>query len=369
MKRVTASCICLFIFYTGNAQNVGIGTNNPTATLEIKKSTLSSLKISSESNQDTSQVILSNRSNQVKGTDMLINSIRETGLLITSKSDLSANTHDSILSISPQGMIGINKLNPAENLDVNGSINYSQSLKVNGSAGAQGQVLSVNSAGGNEWVDIGDYKYSRMVTVASPTTILVPVGVTRMVIEQWAGGGGGGTAGGGGSGSYGRFTFNTSLVNSFVITNGTGGANIGFSGNDGTNGTITVNTKSGGTLTYSTAGGTGTQTTKVGQATRPLAYNLGTVLIGFLGMPGKSGKIIHYEGSFMYGGDGGDAVLGLAEGGTGSQVFFNGNIGESGVYSSNGTGLYSSGGGGGWNEIPIIARGAAGGDGVTVVRW
>ncbi|MBL0358623.1 MAG: hypothetical protein IPP72_17955 [Chitinophagaceae bacterium] len=371
--KAIGAIAALSVFYSMVAvgQNVGIGTTTPGATLEIKKPSLNELKISSASYNDTSRIILSNRLNNSAGTDMLITSLQEKGLRISSKSDLNENNNDSILSITPQGKVGINTKAPGESLDVSGNINYTQNLKVGGNAGAAGQVLGVNSAGKNEWVDIGDYKYSRMVTSTTSTTITVPAGVSRMTVEQWGAGGGGGSAGGGGSGCYSRYTFDVSLIQSFTIVNGTGGAAQTSSSEavNGTNGSVSINLTSGGVINYLTNGGISAKYGKVGQPNVPINYTTGSILVGYLGMPGKRGQIVRYDNNYQFGGDGGDAVMGIADGGSGSQFYFDGNPSLTSVYSTNGAGVYSSGGGGGANNLPITVYGAAGGNGVTVLRW
>jgi hypothetical protein len=366
------SVVFLLLVSSAVAQKVGIGTTTPTSTLEIKNPNLSVLKISSTKYSDTSQLIFSNRTN-IAGTDMLITSIKELGLRITSASDLADQTNDSILSITPNGRVGINKNIPVESLDVNGSINLTENLKIDGSPGAPGQVLSVNNIGQNEWTDMGEYKNNRMVTSTFSSTISVPAGVTRMLIEQWGGGGGGGDVSGGASGCYARFLFDASKVTSFTIVNGGGGAGqtsaTGDAG-DGTASTLTTNLSAGGSATYTIYGGMGAKFSSIGQPRIPIIYPTGTVLLFYVALPGKRGKIVQLSNNYRYMGDGGDAVMGLSEGGAGSYVYYDyNNPGTARFYSQSYFGIYSSGGGGGWGNFPIASRGAAGGNGVTILRW
>jgi hypothetical protein len=91
------------------SQNVGIGTTSPEAKLEIRNALKADVKIRSTSFNDTSQVVLSNRSGEL-GTDFNIRSIREQGLFISSSSDLPEHNHDNTMVIHPQGRVGIGGL-------------------------------------------------------------------------------------------------------------------------------------------------------------------------------------------------------------------------------------------------------------------
>ena len=102
-------------------QNVGIGTTVPVEKLEIKNPLRSTLKISSNSYTDTSQLIFSNRDGSAAGTDFLITSKQEQGLFFTSKSDFGSNTNDSSFVIKPNGNIGIGVKAPSAKLQVNGN--------------------------------------------------------------------------------------------------------------------------------------------------------------------------------------------------------------------------------------------------------
>lgn len=91
------------------AQNVGINTDgtpvsDPKALVEIKKAGYSKLKIRTTGfSADTAVLELSNRSSAGTGTDFLFSHIQENGLVISSRSDLLANTRDSLMTITPQG--------------------------------------------------------------------------------------------------------------------------------------------------------------------------------------------------------------------------------------------------------------------------
>ncbi len=136
------------------AQNVGIGTITPNTKLEVRDTIKSQLMVSSKSFNDTSQLIFRNRNIANEGTDMILSNNRESGLRITSKSDLLVNVNDSILQITPRGGVGINNTNPQELLDVRGNINLTGTIKVAKDGGADGDVLRSNGNGTMQWDNI-----------------------------------------------------------------------------------------------------------------------------------------------------------------------------------------------------------------------
>jgi hypothetical protein len=147
-------CCLLFIIVAlqhSKAQNVGIGTASPQAKLEVKEAVKSRIKISSNSYSDTSQLIFSNRISNAFGTDIILSINQEQGLRILSKSDVVQNTYDSIMQLTPQGLVGINTTNPQERLDVRGNMNITGGIKVNGVAGTNGQVLTADAGGNLQW--------------------------------------------------------------------------------------------------------------------------------------------------------------------------------------------------------------------------
>jgi hypothetical protein len=106
------------------------------------------------------------------------------------------------LSVIPNGNVGVGTVTPAEKLDVNGSVNISQSIKANGVAGQPGQLLSLNSSGNLSWVNTTEFKNHITIMYVNVYNWTVPAGVTRVMIEAWGGGGGGSATGGGGGGGY-----------------------------------------------------------------------------------------------------------------------------------------------------------------------
>lgn len=96
--------------------------------------------------------------------------------------------------------VGVNKPSPNHPLDVGGNVNVDGNILLNGTAGAAGQVMRTNAAGGSEWANMGEYNYIRSFTQNSNFT--VPTGVTKLMVEVWGAGGGGAEGGGGGGGTY-----------------------------------------------------------------------------------------------------------------------------------------------------------------------
>jgi hypothetical protein len=124
MKKIIILSLYLFLYVNIQAQNVGIGTATPTEKLEVKKALRSTLKISSGSYDDTTQLIFSNKINPTSGTDFSITSKREFGLFFSSSSpDLPLNNSPNSLVILPTGNIGIGIATPNESakLDISSS--------------------------------------------------------------------------------------------------------------------------------------------------------------------------------------------------------------------------------------------------------
>jgi len=120
------------IYYT--AGSVGIGTSNPNYRLDVSGDIGLSGKIYS-SDDATAQFGFINSSTS-SGDDFVV----------------TTNTFERMRVIS-SGNVGIGKSDPDYTLDVAGDINFTNALRVNGSVGASGQVLtSGGSEGATIWV-------------------------------------------------------------------------------------------------------------------------------------------------------------------------------------------------------------------------
>lgn len=234
------------------------------------------------------------------------------------------------LTVTPIGNIGIGTQTPAEKLDVNGSINVTQTIKANGVAGQPGQVLSLNSNGNIAWVDYNEFQYHRTF-LYSPSSISwsVPAGVTRIMIEGWGGGGGGSVIGGGAGGGYvcGWYTVVAGDIVSFQIGNRGGGGINATDGHDGGDTYINAPGEAiiayGGKRTSSPNGGGGGGIGKGG------SYDAGVKGIGMQGQDGQPNRFEYYQTNattFLeatIGGKGGDAGNALHTGSEGGYRLYN----------------------------------------------
>ena len=140
----------LFFPFFIQAQNVGIGTTTPTEKLEVKNPLRSTLKISSNSTADTTELLLSNKTVNGFGTfytDFSIKSIKEDGLFFSSRSDLPANNSANSLVIRPQGNVGIGTNLPVYRFQVNENIAANAYMNITntttGSSGTDGLLMGL----------------------------------------------------------------------------------------------------------------------------------------------------------------------------------------------------------------------------------
>lgn len=141
--------------------------------------------------------------------------------------------------------VGIATTTPSEKLDVNGNVNVSGTIKVNGIDGTAGQVLMKNSAGVFSWGNMAQYNHTLGFSSTSSLsntlyTWTVPASVTKVFVECWAGGGGGATGGGGGGGGYAAYEWSVTPGSVFNITVGGGGAGATTATTDAVDGSNTI---------------------------------------------------------------------------------------------------------------------------------
>lgn len=139
-----------------NAQNVGVGTTTPAEKLEIKNPLRSTVKISSNSFADTTQLLLSNRNSSNLGTDFSLKHIREEGLFFSSQSDFPANTANNTLVLTPGGNVGVGTVPASANkFQVSGTTSLNGLTKVEGlnlfefGAGVAGKEVNAGKIGYN----------------------------------------------------------------------------------------------------------------------------------------------------------------------------------------------------------------------------
>ena len=127
-----------------NNGNVGIGTTNPLATLQVDSSTSGS----------SGQELLRLSRNSATRALRILNYDGTTGVAgftIQGTDDLSA--WKTLMHLQPTtGNVGIGLTNPNYKLDVTGDINLTGALYDNGSAGVAGQILSTTGTG-VQWID------------------------------------------------------------------------------------------------------------------------------------------------------------------------------------------------------------------------
>lgn len=141
--------------------NVGIGIAVPISKLEVMNPVKSTIRISSTNYTDSSSLVLSNRTLFGAGTDFILSSNQETGLNISTASDIGSNVNPSILFLNPQGNVGIGTLTPLQKIDINGRMNITDGVIQRG-----GAAITATS-------DLGLYSrvpgnYIRLVTNAAP---------------------------------------------------------------------------------------------------------------------------------------------------------------------------------------------------------
>lgn len=132
--------------------------------------------------------------------------------------------------------VGIGTSKPTEKLDVNGNINLSGNLLINGTSGLPGQVLAMDG-GTLRWMDKSRFKQTAIFRFQGPDIFTVPPGVTEILIEMWgAGGGGHSPGGGGGSGGYWIGNLAVEEGNVINLSIGSGGSAGSLSTDAGTGG-------------------------------------------------------------------------------------------------------------------------------------
>jgi hypothetical protein len=285
--KSTFLLLAAFACFQVVAQNVGIGTTTPAAKLQInhRSSEAPGLQLVDSSGSGGGHLRFRNVNNTV-------------GINISNYNTSNFNkdqyldiTSDSVFltTFRGNGNVGIRNAGPAYPLDVNGDINTTGTVRVNGNAGANGQVLRSNGDGTMSWGDMSDYKFYETYRAVGTSSWTVPAGVTKIYIELWGAGGGGSIYGGGGGGAYIKAYFTVTAGSSVSYTiggGGVGGSFAGSSGNTGTTCTVTV-----GSVTLTAFGGVGGSSNVAGD--RPGEGGRSSVTTGFrnfIAIDGKNGQ-------------------------------------------------------------------------------
>lgn len=268
-----------------------------------------------------------------------------------------------IMQISIAQNVGVGVPIPTEKLDVNGNVNLTGTIKVNGVAGQNGQALITNNSGNMIWGDVTDYKNFIVFSNTSGTWI-VPAGVTKIFAEAWAGGGGGTGTGGGGGGGYVTGIITVTPGGSVAYTVGTGGAAGSPNASDGGSSSVTF-----GTTVLTALGGTGSTYTTYGSVATGGGFTVvnGGSIMGRFGEPGGTNAFGYNQSNSttflesQTGGKGGDAGNSSNTGGKGTFQLRNASTSVN-IYTLYGSPGKLPGGGGGGNITwgGIIQGGAQG---------
>jgi hypothetical protein len=332
------------------AQNVGIGTGTPGGRLQVnhRSGTQPGIKIVDSALNDAGVLMFQNV-NFSKG--MKLAGFTSTDFNNGQFLDIRS---DSVITATfrGNGNVGIRNISPDYPLDVNGNINTTGNILVNGTDGVAGQVLMKNSAGNMAWQYPEQFRNMASFVTTGSTTWTVPANITRIKVELWGGGAGGNQSLSGGAGAYIMSVLTVSPAQVWNITVGDGGA-INTNGNS----TIFSRVASGITLT---AGG--------GNANALVSTFSAAGTTSFFGMQGQSSRLgqVHYQrlGTtdyiFYQDADGASSPMTTNTGGKSGQTRFAADFSSSANYPG-GDGAQPGGGGGLCNTT--------GGNGMLVIYW
>lgn len=151
MKKAFFILVQLASMYM-KAQNVGIGTTVPTARLQINNNSLLTRP----------SLLLNDSATAFSGLIKFKNNAYTKGMFIAGFSNSAYNTgqyldirSDSfwVATFKGNGSVGINNTEPLFALDVSGDVNITGNLRLNGSTGTAGQVLTSNGTSDPAWAE------------------------------------------------------------------------------------------------------------------------------------------------------------------------------------------------------------------------
>ncbi len=278
--------------------------------------------------------------------------------------------------------VGIGNTNPQYPLDISGDINTTGTLRANGNAGTNGQVLRSNGNGTMAWADMSEYKNMATFRTAGSGNWTVPAGVTKVWIEVWGAGAGGNYYAGGGGGAYVSGILTVAAGSGIFYSVGAGGAG-GFE--NATNGTLSSITSDAG-ITLTAGGGVAPTYTAgpPGVIGNGFGGNYSVSPVGFLsfyGVRGQNGQVAQSivltfpSASFEVtnGGRGGDAGHTINTGGAANTSYYNLTSSTLVRYSNTLANPVPPGGGGGSGLRPLIGAlalgGATGAEGMVIIHY
>lgn len=332
------------------AQNVGIGTTAPSSKLEVHHRSSAAIGLNLvDSATNLSGTLQFQNINFSRG-------IRASGFAASNFNNgqyLDIRT-DSVIgaTFKGNGFLGIRNVEPDYPLDVNGDINTTGTIRVNGTDGAAGQVLMKSSTGLLGWQYPEEFRNLTSFNATGAGTWVVPAGVTRIKVELWGGGASANTSISGGAGAYVMAILTVVPAQVWNVTVGTGGAT------PGTAGTASTFSRAASGITLTAGGGSIFGLPSLFSAAGTTGFK------GIQGQGGTAGAVSRQSiGGIEYliyqNAPGGNAPLTTNTGGLSGTVEIP-SAGLPGYYAA-GYGCQPGGGGGKPN--------ADGGNGMVVVYW
>lgn len=360
------------------AQNVGIGTTAPSSKLEVhhRSSAAIGLKLVDSATNLSGSLQFQNI-NFSRG-------IRASGFAASNFNNgqyLDIRT-DSVIgaTFKGNGFLGIRNVEPDYPLDVNGDINTTGAIRLNGNGGNNGQLLQSNGNGSMSWVDATAYKNVAIFKIAGTGNWTVPSGVTKIWVEAWGAGGGGNCYVGGGGGGYVAGFFSVTSGSSLSYNIGDGGSGAAESAGNGQSTTITY-----GAVTLTGFGGLGAAYFAAlndanpgsggGFSSTPTSY---TGYYGASGNNATKGNLLFMQSASTTfieqatSGDGGSSRFYQNTGGYGGAVVYNMTTATTIRRYGGEAGKQPGGGGGGGyilSNAATFASGGAGGDGMVLIHY
>ena len=159
------------------AQNVGIGTTNPSDVLHIN----------APSNEDPLRV-------QIAGNTKL--RVFSNGGVSIGRNNQSGTTTDGLFV---HGNTGLGASSAQDRLVVNGNVDILGELKADGEVGQVGQFLTPDGNGNMQWIDLNECSFKKAQIFTQGTNLLwsIPADAEVLKVELWGNGGDGDEAGGG----------------------------------------------------------------------------------------------------------------------------------------------------------------------------
>lgn len=375
--------VCM-VSATGFSQNVGIGTATPQSRLQVNFNSNSPAAANGmhlvDSGVNTYNKLRFSKSYHTTGMNM--------GLFTAANT--SADKYFDIFSDSMvvatfqgNGRLGVRKTLPEYPLDVNGDINTTGTLRVNGNAGTDGQVLFSNGNGTMAWGNMCEFKNIAILNAGTSASWPIPVGTKRLWVELWGGGGCGHIYAGGGGGAYiSAFidVLDPNTPGSLTYTVGNGGT--GGSGANGSGSSVAYTNPSG--LSLQAGGGIGPSFTAPASVGNGFGGNISVLPATFSAYTyerGKAGQAythtIHSAPAATYevvtGGRGGDAGNAPGTGALSNQLIYNLTAGAT-VQITNALGNGTVPGGGGGSGLRTLGGttflvGSGGANGLILVHY